>query len=532
MRVARIMALAALLAACDAEPEADQLLQAAAPQGAHSAWAGADTDSYAGAEADVEADSATEVQADPDTEAEADSGTEVQADSGTDSGPEADSEADSEPETDSDTDSESDAGPEPGPATYVEGALHSPLTPWVVQNLLDIMAAGPQWQDDVFMKVGASGTVNANLLSCFAGPSEWIQLEEWAGLQPTIDFFAEGDAAGSTPFDRKTLAAKSGMSAIWAISGDPSPIEQEIDAIAPAFAMVHYGTNDMQLGLSYESAIWGFGKNLAELVDQLIDQGIVPIVSTIGPRQDAELAYRWVPTYNAVIRGVAQARQVPLYDMHLAVVDLPGQGLAGDKLHMNTYYSGGSARGCVFTEEGLEYGYNQRNLGLLQMLDRLRRALLEGEGALEPTLPSVEGLGTVDDPRVIAGAGALPFSDTQDTAASGPSLLDVYVGCGASQDESGGEVVYRLDVDEATPIRAMVFDGADTDIDLHLLSEAPTEEACAERHDRILEGTLTPGTWYFVLDTFVSASGGPQPGEYLFVLLTCEPDDPDCASAF
>jgi hypothetical protein len=73
----------------------------------------------------------------------------------------------------------------------------------------------------------------------------------------------------------------------------------------------------------------------------------------------------------------------------------------------------------------------------------------------------------------------------------------------------------------------MVFDRGDVDVDIHLLDESATEAGCLMRAHQIIQTTLQPGTYFFALDTFVSG-GQPKPGEYLFTVLECHPDDPVC----
>ena len=54
------------------------------------------------------------------------------------------------------------------PTRYPETQLISPMTPSVAASLRQIYQRSASLQDDVFMKVGASGTVSTRLLHCFA----------------------------------------------------------------------------------------------------------------------------------------------------------------------------------------------------------------------------------------------------------------------------------------------------------------------------------------------------------------------------
>jgi len=416
---------------------------------------------------------------------------------------------------------------DPGPARYRHGQLRSPITAHVAASMRAIQKANMAPNNQIFMKVGASGTVSKNLLYCFAGaaqPKYTVDLDGRDELQPTIDYFRLGDAAGSTPFDRPTLAAKVGQSAKWAIGGSPSPVEQEIAAINPRLALVNYGTNDMQLGVTHRSAMWPFFDNFNKLLDQLVGLGIVPIITGLNPRSDKVSAAQWVPTYNALVRGIAEARQVPFINIYEASVDLPKMGLQSDGLHGNAYSSGG-AQPCVFTAAGLEYNYNNRNLLTLQVLAAVWPLMVDANAvAPDPETEQLQGAGSASEPFLIE---ELPFTHAADTSASPNSNLDSYPACNADQDESGPELLYRFELTATTAVRIALLDHAGVDVDLHLLDASASASGCIERDDRIIERTLQAGTYHLAIDTFTSQAS-PKSGPYQLVVLACEPGDPDC----
>ena len=407
------------------------------------------------------------------------------------------------------------------PTRYPSERIISPINVSVADGLRAITDNDPLLDDSIFMKVGASSTVSTNNLNCFAG--DYVDLGADAWLQATLEFFLAGDAEGTTPFDRTTHAAKSGMSTGWSMSGDPSPIDEEMNDIAPRYALIHYGTNDMHLGTTFESAIWNFGNQYLDLVELLSSRGVIPMCFAIAARGDSQAADHWVDAYNSVIRGVAQARQVPFIDMHYALDPLEGHGLAGDGIHLNTFISGGYYRACLLSEEGLEHGFNMRNRVSLMALDAMRQVVVTEVDALDDGVP-MEGDGALETPFIIE---ELPYTHMENTALSPWSELDIYGGCDASQDESGPEYLYRFEVSETTRIRAMVFDRGDVDVDIHLLDDSGSEAGCLDRAHQILEATLEPGVYHFSLDTFV-VSSGPLWGEYLFTVVRCRADDAAC----
>ncbi|MCA9539828.1 MAG: hypothetical protein KC620_13115 [Myxococcales bacterium] len=442
-----------------------------------------------------------------------------QPDSGADVAIEADMEADAvaadaiveidaEPDAAIDVDAapEPDAAPVEGPARYPTDQTQSPITPHVAANLRAIADRAPH-QDDVFAKVGASATASLAFLHCFGGNR--IDLDGRDALQPTLDAFRAGDAAGDDPFSRTSLCATVGWSAGAAISGDPSPLQQEVDAIDPRFAVIMYGTNDIE-----QRDIDRYGGNLLTLVDTLTEQGIIPVISSVMPRDDNADSDALVPSYNAVVRGVAESRQIPFIDFYRELLPLPDHGLGDDMLHPSAFRDGGLAA-CVFTDEGLSYGYNIRNLITLQALDRARRIAVLGEDAFDPPQPEQTYAGTAADPIRVT---ALPYADVRDTRMAPQSALDVYPGCDAPQDESGGEFIYRLDLDQPAQLRVYVIDRGSVDIDVHLLGDPTDPQTCLNRAHTGMRVSLDPGTWYFSLDTFVNAQG-PQAGEFMFVLV-------------
>jgi hypothetical protein len=402
-----------------------------------------------------------------------------------------------------------DAAPPPeGPAFYPANRLVSPITPHVVANLEAIRDRAPR-ADDVFAKVGASSTVSTSFMRCFAGAN--VDLAGDDALQSTIDHFLDGDAGGADPYTRDSEAAVVGWSARNVIAGDPSALEIELGAINPRFALVMYGTNDIQ-----NRNIDRYADALLTLIDQLIDFGTIPILSSIMPRDDDAEADLLVPAYNAVVRGVAQARQVPFVDLHQALLPLPDHGLGPDRLHSSAYSTAAGVRPCVFTDDGLQHGYNWRNLLSITALHLLVETVIRGGDAPDPPQPPRPFTGGPEDPIRIT---ALPFTDLRDTRDSPFRNLDAYPGCQAAQDESGPEYVYRLDLARPTTVRAYVMDRGSVDIDVHLMGDPTDPASCLDRAHTGVIASLEAGTWYFVLDTFVSAANGELPGEYLFVVV-------------
>lgn len=382
------------------------------------------------------------------------------------------------------------AGGQEAAASPVVGAVYphdravSPITEAVAARIRAIAARNRGMYDDRFSKIGASATVNRNFLRCFAG--EHVRLGEHGRLAPAIAHF---NGTTHPSFRRRSLSAEVGWHAgraVW--GGERSPLAREIRDHDPRFAVVMYGTNDLELN---RPAL--YASLMHRLTKMLIVRGVVPILSTIMPRDDDPAADRYVTLYNAVVRAVAQHQRIPLFDFHRALTQLPDHGLARDGVHPDVQFEDGDPRGCDFTEGGLRHGYNRRNLLAMRALDAAWRAL-EGTIELEASAPRPVGDGTFSQPI----EAELPFATVGDTSRAAPSARDDYPGCG-DQHEAGPEVVYGLHLDEPARIYALATSTHRVDVDVHVID---AEGECLARADEGLEVELPAGDHRVVVDTY------------------------------
>lgn len=390
-----------------------------------------------------------------------------------------------------------------GRIAYTNDRKLSPVNQEVVAHLQAIAAMNSTRAEDVVIKVGASNTVNAGYLQCFAGNN--VNLDGRVHLDAGLAFFRGGTVDGGSALTRTSLCATVGWSAQAAIAGDPTPLQQEIDAANPRYATVMFGTNDV--GFMNPDL---YGRSLMTIVDTLSMQGIVPILTTVPRRDDSASADAWVLRYNLIQRAVAQTRKIPLIDLHRELETVTAHGLGGDGIHLNSYVS--AANACVLTAAGLDSGHNVRNLATLETLDRAWRAVEFGAVA-DTTTTRILGSGLPGDEVVI---DALPFVDSRDTRVEGAANLPSYPGC-TNTNESGPEVLYKLTLTQETNLRAFVISLGTADIDVHLLI-APNGTDCLARNDKVITRTLQPGTYWLSLDTYESSTA-VLPGEYLLVVM-------------
>jgi hypothetical protein len=82
-----------------------------------------------------------------------------------------------------------------------------------------------------------------------------------------------------------------------------------------------------------------------------------------------------IEEFNQIIRNVALAYDVPLWDYASVMATLPNQGLSDDGVHPSLP-PGPVTATTDFTPENLQYGYTLRNLMALQVLDQIWRQVI------------------------------------------------------------------------------------------------------------------------------------------------------------
>jgi hypothetical protein len=379
-----------------------------------------------------------------------------------------------------------------GLTRYSFDLVHSPIDARVAARLRAIAANGPELRPDVFMKVGDSVTASDDFLRCLSGSN--VVYGEHASLAKVVDRFRAGDAAGENPFIRQSEAAKIGWSAWQAVAGAPSPLQREIAATRARYALVMFGTNDIEIGnLHY------FFDRMFAVAETLAGAGVVPILSTIMPRRDSAKRAGVVPAYNAAIRGIAQALQVPLVDYNLALSRVPGEGLAADHIHPSTFSGPRGKNACAFVPAALARGFNLKNLLSLEALDRVTRTLDGGE-PLDETPRALVGEGTPEDPFIVP---ALPFVDVRPVAGGGRwQRYD----CPGAPPRSGpaAELVYLVELNRRHTLRLLSFDRGGARLDVRVLartvSEVDAPPRCLQAGHLGLAVTLEAGRYFIVVD--------------------------------
>ena len=246
----------------------------------------------------------------------------------------------------------------------------------------------------VFAKAGDSITASWSFLVDIGCSGE--NLAAYSSLATTITFFrsttlgapstyGSGWCEVSNSFNAYSVSADSGWSADYALavlnplpSGCTAPNNTaflcELKRKKPSIVLIMYGTNDVE---RYNNTAT-FSTQLTTLVQQSVAAGVIPVLSTIPPRVGYDSR---VLAYNNAILAVAQAQHVPLWNYWLTFQDasMVNGGLDADGIHPNIYLGD---QGANFDTAALRYGYNQRNLTAVQVLDVIRRVvILDGAAA-------------------------------------------------------------------------------------------------------------------------------------------------------
>ncbi|HMM30023.1 MAG TPA: SH3 domain-containing protein [Aggregatilineaceae bacterium] len=264
-----------------------------------------------------------------------------------------------------------------------------------------------------FTKVGDSITAAPQFLTPFG--SGTYRLGEYETLRGAISFFSGPNGRGANPFAASSMAARNSWGADSVLNptfADPNlcragetPLECEYRVVKPAVALIMVGTND-----SGGIPVAEFRANLDRIVRISIQMGVIPVLSTIPPKQYNPATDGRVAEFNQVIVSLAQAYDVPLWNYWQTMTALPNNGLDPDGVHPSTPPDGGTG---VFDAEHLRYGYTARNLGALQVLYTLwQQVLYDGDQAPAviapdlpaPQTPAVTGCAGAPAPRLRAGA--------------------------------------------------------------------------------------------------------------------------------
>ncbi|HSL44912.1 MAG TPA: hypothetical protein VK897_15865 [Anaerolineales bacterium] len=213
-----------------------------------------------------------------------------------------------------------------------------------------------------FSVIGDCQNVSSYFLAVFDKPGEFSLGEEYAYLQPTIDYYR-----GS--FDRTSLAVKGGFNVAAILSplrADPkacntseSPLDCELRTSRPSVVFV-----SMETWWS-EKPAEVYDKHMRQVIERILATGAVPIIATKADNLEGD------HSINATIAQIAYDYDIPLWNFWAAVQPLPNHGLSSDNFHLTF------ARNFFDDPVRMKSAWPWRNLTALQTLDVVRKGLTE-----------------------------------------------------------------------------------------------------------------------------------------------------------
>jgi hypothetical protein len=390
---------------------------------------------------------------------------------------------------------------------YSNDRIHSPVTASVIAKIRLIIDAGAKAGRHIarFIKIGDSITTSGAeshsqplspfLCQCIC-PDYTPEDKAWDfrrnldihkdKLFLSLNFFLNDSMPdGVSSFNRASAAAAVGMVADWAVTGNPSPLRKEIDAVNPQFAIIMYGANDVGGYGSMHNIMSTYMRGVRRIVDSCITSGIVPILTATCPRVD-KMEYTLAMSY--LIRALAQQYQIPFIDYYRAMMPLPEYGLRDDGVHPNYMdYN----KSCWFTPDGLTYGYNLRNLLTLETLSRMHQIATTTVASIDPESVPLDGSGTALSPFII---DAVPFVDAQ--------MLS----------ETNAEVTYKLVLQVQTKIRMLITTQDSAKLSISIVN-SQNESVAQTTSEPAIDQTFSTGTY-----TISVKSAGPKSGAYQLIL--------------
>ena len=428
----------------------------------------------------------------------------------------------SNPQTDMETDS--NVCPM-GTSRYPVDVTHSPITCGVANHLRGLLENRALPHPKIFMKVGDSISASTDFLSCFETDAPNLLWSGHESLHDAWRWYLDGQIGTTTSYARRSQATRVAQTASWVLGGDPSPLTLEVNAIDPSVALVMFGTNDMYFGGHAAPASMKFPWMYAQmkrLLEDLMARGIVPILYAIPPYKGVHWQLETlVESYNIVLRGLAEGKQIPFIDFHSRMQELPSLGLRDDGVHPNTSPDGP----CDFSQTGLQYGNNLRNLLTMEALDRVWQVTergVERDHWEEMDIPSSSQTGTVRDPIVVSSSRFSRFDDLRNGSGNSfesrpcPGFL-------SRPTALGNQKVFRVTLTEATAARVMLLHEEAKKMRLSWL-QGTHESTCVKSDPVSFQGIFPAGDHYFV----VEAESPEDEDEFLFLSSSCALTDTRC----
>lgn len=235
------------------------------------------------------------------------------------------------------------------------------LTPETIQNIREIYMRGLALErnQNAFSKIGDSTIESPHFMDAFDNSN--YELGPYDYLQPVVEYYS-GSFARQGEAVQRGLHSWTVFDPMWANNStcqpDEGPIHCEIRLHNPSIMLIRLGSNDVgQPEL--------FKQNLEELVQYLIEDGIIPVIGTKADRNEG-----LSNNNNQVMKQIADDYHLPFWDFDRVAPTLPNNGMRADGVHLTFFPSNDYS-----SPESMESGYAIHNLTALMMLYEILRIL-------------------------------------------------------------------------------------------------------------------------------------------------------------
>ncbi|MGB1288131.1 MAG: LysM peptidoglycan-binding domain-containing protein [Aggregatilineales bacterium] len=211
-----------------------------------------------------------------------------------------------------------------------------------------------------FSKTGDCNSESPHYLTRF--DEGGYNLADYSYLESTIEHF-------SGSYERQGMAVHRGFHSwtvfdpFWASPAycqpNESPIDCELRLNNPSVMLIRLGTNDKGVPDSFD-------RNMRDLVEYLLEQGVIPVLGTKADRFEGMDNIN-----NRILQDIAGDYKIPLWDFDRLASTLPGRGLGADGIHMTTYFAHDYS-----VPVALQRGHSAQNLSALMVLDSILRTVI------------------------------------------------------------------------------------------------------------------------------------------------------------
>jgi PKD repeat protein/ABC-type branched-subunit amino acid transport system substrate-binding protein len=229
----------------------------------------------------------------------------------------------------------------------------------------------------VFTIAGDSSVVQPGFLHPFVSPETYLLDEGSQSLQGIIDWYNLTPVDTGVSFNRTSVAANPGWTAQELVNpsnsdtalceGGETPLACELRLTQASVVIISIGRNDALQGTNPNP----FQNALQEAVDTAIAQGVIPILVTIQPINDAAVSAQ-VDALNQIIVTVANENQIPVINTWRHFTTMVDSGLSSDGFTPSIAPTG---PGDLTVANITTYGLNAYNFDVLTTLSLLREVV-------------------------------------------------------------------------------------------------------------------------------------------------------------